>query len=51
MPPVGRDTFLQFYIQTVNQEILKVEPKRRNYTNISKPYLESLKRYTSDESS
>ena len=31
VPPNGRDTYLDFYIEAVTQEILQASPKRKLY--------------------
>ena len=40
--PNGCDTYLDFYIEAVTQEILQTSPKGKLYSNISKEEMESL---------
>ena len=50
VPPNGRDTYLDFYIEAVTQEILQASPKRKLYSNISKEEMESLRSLSQDDS-
>ena len=50
VPSNGRDTYLDFYIEAVTQEILQASPKRKLYSNISKEEMESLHSLSQDDS-
>ena len=47
-PSAGRDTYLDFYIEAINQEILNSLPKKFRYINISKEELQCLRRLSND---
>ena len=47
-PSAGRDTYLDFYIEAIHQEILNFLPKKSRYTNISKETLQCLRRLFND---
>ena len=47
-PSAGRDTYLDFYIEAIHQEILNSLPKTSRYTNISKEELHCLRRLSND---
>ena len=47
-PSAGQDTYLDFYIEAIHQEILNSLPKRSRYTNISKEELHCLRRLSND---
>ena len=50
MPPSGRDIYLDFYIETISQDILHAEPKTKLHSNISKSEFASLKSLARDDS-
>ena len=50
VPPNGHDTYLDFYIEAVRQEILQASPKRKLYSNNSKEEMESLRSLSQDDS-
>ena len=47
-PSAGRDTYLDFYIKAIHQEILNSLPKKSTYTKISKEELKSQRRLSND---
>ena len=50
VPPNDRDTYLDFYIEAVTQEILQASSKQKMYSNISKEEMESLRSLSQDDS-
>ena len=50
IPPSGRDTYLDFYIEAVTKEILQASPKQTVYSNISKEEMNSLRSLSQDDS-
>ena len=50
VPPNGRDTYLDFYIEDATQEILRASPNRKLYSNISKEEMEWLRSLSQDDS-
>ena len=50
IPPRGIDTYLDFYIEAVTQEMLRSSPKHTVYSNISKEEMNSLRSLSQDDS-
>ena len=50
IPPSGRDTYLDFYIEAVTEEILRSIPKHTVYSNNSKEEMNSLRSLSQDDS-
>ena len=47
-PSAGRDTYLDFYIEAIHQEIFNSLPKKSRYTIISEEELKCLQRLSID---
>ena len=49
-PFAGRDMYLDFYITAITEEILQSASKKRQYSNITKEELASLRKLSQDDS-